>query len=325
MSGSTLAQALFDDELRAHQIDIVTETDTVPPEPEKQDGAPFLLQPDPVNKSGVVLVHGFLASPAEVRALGERLATQGHPVIGVRLKGHGTSPQDLRLRSQHEWMESVRRGYDIMSNLSNEVLVVGFGTGASLALLLAAERPKQLAFVSSVSAPITFRMQSVRFAPWFHLINSFSKIVYGKNGLKPFTLAEPDHPDFEYRNMPVQALAELRKIAEQLEAKLADVNCPVMIIQASHDPVVKPESAQIIEARIGSMEKTLHIIESDRHGILHENIGGVQELIVERLGRFTLPVATIKQVQTMKLPHLGLNISGLLSRLSRREITVDYE
>ncbi len=325
MSGAALAQSLFDDEGRAHQIDRISETFTIPNEPGKQDGAAFLLQPNNVTKSGVVLVHGFLASPAEVRAFGERLMLQGHPVIGVRLKGHGTSPQDLCLRSQHDWMASVRRGYDIMSNLSNDVLVVGFATGASLALLLAAERPKQLAFVASVSAPITFGAQSVRFAPLFHRINSFSQLVYRKNGVRPFTQAEPDHPDIDYRNMPVQALAELRKVAGDLEAKLADIICPVMIIHASQDPVAKPESAHIIAARIGSMEKTLHIIESDRHGILHENIGGVQELIVERLGRFALPDPKIKPVQTMKQPSLGSKIASLLSRLSRKEITFNQD
>jgi len=48
---------------------------------------------------GVVLVHGLLASPAEMRPIGERLHAAGFHVIGVRVKGHGTSPWDLRDRS----------------------------------------------------------------------------------------------------------------------------------------------------------------------------------------------------------------------------------
>ena len=67
---------------------------------------------------GVVLVHGFLASPAELKAFGERLAALGHPVIGVRLSGHGTSPWDLRDRNWQSWLDSVWRGYRIMSHIA---------------------------------------------------------------------------------------------------------------------------------------------------------------------------------------------------------------
>ncbi len=316
LSGAELANALFDDERRSHELDTAAGAITTnPSESEKRDGAAFLLQPTTVSKSGVVLVHGFLASPAQVRAFGERLASQGHPVIGVRLKGHGTSPHDLRTRTHQEWMASVRRGYEIMSHLSPEVLVVGFATGASLALLLAAEKPKQLAFVASVSAPITFRAQSVRFAPLVHRINALSQMMYIKNGVKPFTETEPEHPDFEYRNMPIQALAEIRKIAALLEQRLGEIICPVMIVHGSGDPLIDPESARVIESRIGSLEKSLHIIGSERHSILHDNTGGVQDLILTRIESFVLPQPEFKFAHTGLMLRMSASVSKFFARL----------
>lgn len=315
LSGAALAQALFDDERRMHESDLLhrREGQADLDEPEKRDGSAFLLLPETATRAGVVLVHGFLASPAEVRAFGERLVAEGHPVIGVRLKGHGTSPHDLRERNHGEWQASVRRGYEIMSHLSQEVLVVGFAAGASLALILAAERPKQLAFVAAVSAPVKFRVQSLGFAPLLHRI-------------KPFHEGEPEHPDIAYRHMPVQALLELRKMADLLEQRLEDVICPVMIVQGSHDPVVDPASARVIEARVGSVEKSLHMITSERHGILHDDIEGVQDLIMARLARFASPRQPDPKSGRMALmPRIGSNIASLLSALRSQEARPDQE
>ena len=59
------------------------------------DAAPYLLEPEHPGRLGVLLVHGFLASPAELKDLGHRLVEHGHVVMGTRLCGHGTSPHDL--------------------------------------------------------------------------------------------------------------------------------------------------------------------------------------------------------------------------------------
>ena len=124
---AALSRLLFDDELRAyaqakraynkpHYAEInARQTAT-------RSGEPYLLEPretrhkrthhkrtretDEARGLGIVLVHGFLASPAELRELGEKLAARGHAVIGVRLAGHGTSPWDLRDRSWQDWLES---------------------------------------------------------------------------------------------------------------------------------------------------------------------------------------------------------------------------
>jgi esterase/lipase len=313
LSGVALAEALFDDELRAYERDKAKNAaqlgNGVANEQEKRDGAPFLLRPETATKVGVVLVHGFLASPAETRGFGERLVAEGHPVFGVRLKGHGTSPHDLRTRTQEEWQASVGRGYKIMSQLTHDVAVTGFGTGGSLALLLAAGQPHNLVFVGAVSAPLTFRLQNLRYSPLLHKLNQLGQWVYLQNGVKPFMEGVPERPDIEYRNMPVQALIQLRKVADLLEQRLPDVQCPVMIVQGTEDPVVNPDSASAIEAKIGSKDKSLHMIVSERHGILVEDIGGVQQLILQRLGSFAIP-------QPEKAPPLRGPISRIKSNLA---------
>jgi esterase/lipase len=318
--GAALAHLLFDDELRSF-----TKCKQSFAEPRhaaingqetaSQSGEPYFIVPARPSKPGVVLVHGLLASPAELKDMGQRLAALGHPVLGVRLKGHGTSPWDLRERSWQDWLTSVRRGYEIMSHLTQEVLIVGFATGASLALHLAASHPPGLVGVVSVSAPLNFRPRSVAFASLIHGLNKLSEWVYVQDGVKPFLPRDPEHPDIDYRNMPVRGLVELRKVADELGRCLPQVVCPVTIIQGTDDPIVDPASARLIHDRIGSVEKSLHMIPSQRHGILHEDIAGTQALVVSLIGTLASPLTPATPPRTTILPRIGATVNGVFARL----------
>ena len=295
LMGAALGQQLYDDELRSYQQDKRGLAQRMKPARDMQEqnssyGAAALILPQKATRHGVVLVHGVLASPAELKDFAYRLAAQGHPVICVRLKGHGTVPEDLHDRSWQEWLSSVRRGYEIMSHIAGDVSLVGFATGASLALLLASEKPQGLASVVAVSAPLKFRARGLRYAPVLDFANTFSKWLHLPSGVKPFQRGQPEHPEFEHSNMPVHALAELHKVARALHQNLPLVSCPVMIIHGSNDPVVDPASALMIHERVGSLEKRVHLVTSDRHSILHENIGNTQEIIIACLAEVSAPI-----------------------------------
>jgi esterase/lipase len=313
MAGIQLAQHLFDDQLRSYNKDkkafaVPQKSAAVLLEAEKKYGNGVLIIPENPSRPGVVLIHGFLASPAELKGFGQKLVDRGHPVLCVRLKGHGTSPWDLRERSWQDWHASVQRGYEIMSHISAKVLVVGFATGGSLALLLAAEKPPGLAAAIAVSAPLKFRLRNLRFAPTLDRLNKLSQWVYMQDGIKPFQLGEPEHPEFQYSNMPVRGLVELRKIADLLHQKLPDITCPVTVIHGSNDPIVDPASAAIIHERLGSLDKQLHFVQSDRHSILHEDIDDTQAIVIRRLGEFSdvKPLRGAVPVGIIPLANAGL-------------------
>ena len=245
---------------------------------------PFLIIPGGDKDLGVVLTHGFLSTPAEVREFGEQLSTRGYPVIGPRLKGHGTSPWDLRKRSWEDWLGSVREAYEIMSAHCSRVCLIGFSTGGALSLLLASEQPDGLAGVVTISVPIKFVNKNMVFIPFVNAANRLSRWFPSYEGIMPFRYNDKtEHPNINYRSMPVHALFELRPMVSQLESRLADVHCPVLILQADQDPVVEPEGADIVMDKLGSRDKRLEIIPSVRHGTLYEDIGATRSLIIEYL------------------------------------------
>ncbi len=290
----TLAQLLFDDERVSYawskrffdkpRYDEINRQETA-----SESGEPYMLLPDGGKPLGVVLVHGFLASPAEMRPLAEKLAAASYPVIAVRLTGHGTSPWDLRGRSWRDWLEPVRRGYRIMSAFAERISVVGFSTGGSLALLLAAERPDGLAGVAAVSAPLKFMNRNLIFVPLVYGANKLTRWLSSFEGIMPFHPNESEHPHINYRNVPLRGLYELRHVVEELENRLPDVECPTMVLQATEDLFVDPASAKLIHDQLGSGDKTLRMIASERHGILNENVGGCQEMVVEFVSSLSPP------------------------------------
>ena len=249
-----------------------------------EPGEPFLFLPaDLPAPLGVVAVHGFLASPVEMYGLGRRLGAHDLPVVGVRLKGHGTSPWDLRERSCEDWLDSVRRGYAIMSALAQRVCVVGFSSGGALALLLAAEHPGKLAGVIAVNVPLYFRNPNMKFVPLVHRANRLVQWVSSFEGVMPFRANKSEHPHINYHHMPVHGLFELTRMVAELEQRLSAVQCPVDLMQANRDPVVVPESVYRIAERLEGTEPVVRMIKAARHGIVNEDLGGTQECIVRRV------------------------------------------
>ena len=247
------------------------------------DALPFLLGMNGHRNIGVLLVHGFLASPAEVREFGEKLATQGYTVLGVRLKGHGTSPWDLRERSWEDWLASIERCYRILSSFRSEVATVGFSTGGALGMLHAAARPEGLRGICSVCTPMKYQNKNMRYVPLVHGANKVVRWLSSYEGIVPFRKSESEHPLINYRHMPLRGLYELTRMNDRMNRDLKKVACPVTLIQSTSDHIVHPNSANVVQDLLVSAENRLHWVESARHGILHEDVGETQTLIMDFL------------------------------------------
>ena len=237
-----------------------------------ESAEPFFLKPEKNNGVGIILIHGLLASPAEVKGYGEELLNLGYTVLGVRIKGHGTSPYDLRTRIYEDWYESVIRGLKIISAYCDAIVAIGFSTGGELALILAAENFDKLVAVVAVAVPMKFVDKSLSFVPLLHGTNRLVSWVSSMEGVKPFIENSSEHKQINYTNAPVKSLYELRRLTEKVENILTDIEIPTLLVFADEDPVVQFESAALLMDKLGSEDKKLIIIHSDRHGFLMENI-----------------------------------------------------
>jgi esterase/lipase len=292
LSPTDIAHRRFDDEVRAWswnrskykdpKYDAINQQETA-----TADSRPYLMLPNGQTRfaCGVLLVHGFLASPAELRDLGEKLSALGHAVMGVRLAGHGTSPHELQKRKWTDWLASVRRGYEILEPFCDQVIIVGFSTGGALSAIHAADKPAKLAGLVLAATPLKFRNRNLMFVPLLYGANKLMGWMPSAQELLSFRPNESEHPDINYRNIPIGGLHQLRQAVAEMQQRLPDLDCPTLILQGDGDQVVDPASANMIR-RIASNVGDINVqmITSGRHGIVNEDIDGTHDHIINFIG-----------------------------------------
>lgn len=230
-------------------------------------GRPFFLKRF-LSSKGVILIHGYMAAPEEIRPLADYLHRHGFNVYGVRLRGHGTAPEDLAIRNWEKWYDSASRAYIIMKNSVRHVAVGGFSMGAGIALLQAANKPGRFAGVVSINAPLMLKGVAPKFA---FLVDSWNKLLTTmqvERGKMEFVKNEPENPEINYLRNPVSGSYQLERMMKQVEHQLKNIADPVLVVQASHDPVVNPVSAVEIFNKLGTADKQLLNIYASHHGIL---------------------------------------------------------
>jgi esterase/lipase len=232
----------------------------------KNVGMPFLVKGNTA-KIGVVLIHGYMAAPLEVKGLADYLGRKGLWVYVPRLKGHGTSPEDLAKRTYKDWMDSVGEGYAVISNLCEHVIVGGFSTGAGLALDLAA-RVNDIKGVFAVCPPMRLQDFSSRFVPAVDAWNRIMERIHIDGVKKEFVENKPENPHINYLRNPVAGIREIDRLMHRVEPKLPDIQTPALVLQSRGDPVVDPKGSERVFELLGSKDKDYLLFNFDRHGIL---------------------------------------------------------
>ncbi|MGZ8201508.1 MAG: serine aminopeptidase domain-containing protein, partial [Methylosarcina sp.] len=65
-----------------------------------------------------------------------------------------------------------------------------------------------------------------------------------------------------------------RLLIQHMDEVLPKINIPVLVMHGDEDPIVSVRSAPEVMSKLGTQNKELRIVNSNRHGILMENIGG---------------------------------------------------
>lgn len=207
---------------------------------------------------GILLVHGFTGSPAELRELGELLAKDGYTVLGLRLAGHGTSPEELEQVSYTQWQEQVQDAVNKLRQTCKTVTVIGLSMGGLLALYAGAACPVNRLVV--LSTPIYLFDWRVHFL-WLA-----DRLPYKALPKKWRHVDAPERYDVAYHCMPIKGVHELKKLLVEVKNRwVSQVDVPILIIQSRADHTVRPESAQFIYDAVASRKKKLLWLPEARH------------------------------------------------------------
>lgn len=262
----------------------------------KQLGEPFFLH-RPDNRVGVVLVHGYLGCPEQVRPLAEFLHERGLNVYGVRLAGHGTSPKQLPHVTWQGWMDSVMHGYAVIREHCDKVVVAGFSLGGILALLAAARQGREIDAAVSINAPLKLRDRRMPLVPALVRWGRVLRRVGLGAGHRPWKHAT-ESPGINYDHHYLEAVSEVRRAVAAARKELKDVQCPALVIQAEEDPLVAQSSGRTILAELRSSEKVLTELPFQRHMIIR---GPGSDLVHRKVAVFLERATRVEPDPVMRL------------------------
>jgi carboxylesterase len=202
------------------------------------DNLPFLIGPKDADIA-VLMIHGFTATPWEMRLLGEFLARDGISCLAVRLPGHGTTPEDLARCRWQDWLASVNEGHTLLAARHPHVFGLGMSTGCLLLLASALEQTFQGLVLCS---------------PYLRIKNRLAAYAGWLRWLRPYQNKEPRSPDPHYYDRrPVAGVDQINRLVKQLRPHLADCRTPVLAFNGEGDQTVEVESGRDLVMQLGSL------------------------------------------------------------------------
>lgn len=254
----------------------------------KQEGVthpenlPFLFEPKSPNGKALLLVHGFGASPYEMRPIGDFLCNRGYLTLGVRLAGHGTTPKDLRSCHWQDWLGSLEQGYAILQGTGLPISLIGQSTGALLALALAHQKEVE---------------RLVLLSPFLKLRHPLANLAWLLKHLIPFQQRQLPHAEklHYYENRPLAGIAQIGRLRRRVTPLLSQLTMPILVLASAGDQTVAPGTGLALFEKLGSRHKEFHLFGPEVPHVLstteNPELNETRRMLADFLGKGVLPAS----------------------------------
>jgi len=222
-----------------------------------------------------LLVHGYLGTPAETRALGQALADRGWKTRGPLLPGFGADVDTLPVRGIEDWLSVLEEELTALQAEHKTVLLVGYSMGGALSLCLTARRlaakeaggPARLPDGLVLLAPFTQAAPGLLESLWGairHLVPPLIRplrwadlnqphLRHSMHGLMPDV--DLDDPAVKRRLrrlvVPIGIVDGLVECSCTARRECRPLPLPVLVVQGDHDEVARPRYARRLAQCLG--------------------------------------------------------------------------
>lgn len=173
----------------------------------------------------VILVHGFIGSPFEVRALGEELYRQGVTVVMPLLPGFGRTTKEANTVKAEMWTNEIHKLFDELAPCYSKVSLAGFSLGGSVVSYVALNDVaffSKLDTVTLISPALYLKNQFFidLFLPFRFMVGNSFTVQNAASISKKLGNSDLDtpnsHPDFYNLELPLNAVNELRRLNKKI-------------------------------------------------------------------------------------------------------------
>lgn len=196
------------------------------------------------NEIGCLLIHGFTSTPAELRALGEKLREEGYTVCGVKLARHGTTARDFEKSKYTEWISSVEVAYNKLKACCSKIYVIGHSMGGVLTLNLAENYA-----IDKLVLLAPAMMNKDKNSLLVPIVKHFIKYTEWPPMQRP---EEETRYLLGYNKIPLACVHELIKLQKVTKTKLNKIDKPLLIIHSEKDGAIDKKGITLIEKAVKS-------------------------------------------------------------------------
>jgi carboxylesterase len=221
----------------------------------------FFLKPKRASRGSILLLHGFSASPHEVREAGLHLQAQGYTVYAPRLAGHGVGQPDFDSKGMKDWIADAETAYDCLRQDGKKLILIGHSGGGLLVTMLAQKYQREIACL--ILAAPAFRLADPM-APW--------SLIPWVRWFRPTLHFKAVHPDSKYWTLSYSSsrIAELVRLGRLAAKDSLGLRLPILMLQSRGDDLVSSRFNERIFQQLPSRDKKLLVYEAaHEHNVLH--------------------------------------------------------
>lgn len=221
-------------------------------------------------KNSCLALHGLGGGTFEFGGLLDALRTSGARVVAPTLPGHEVTSPRMPDSRWEDWAAASEAAFDELAGEGSPVAVIGFSTGGTLALRLAARRPvARLVLIAPFLAIRYSGLVPVR--PTTYL----RAVAWAISGLprRPPPVRDPvmrrwASKQERFQTFNLRATLSALDLIERVKPLVPAITQPTLILQGRLDTVVEPTNASWLLDRLGSVEKRLSWFERSDHLVL---------------------------------------------------------
>jgi carboxylesterase len=195
------------------------------------------------------------------------LLADGWRVESPILPGHEPVTPVMPASRWRDWVAVAEQSFDRLAQGGGPVAVVGFSTGATLALWLTTCRSvaRQVLLAPFLAVrysgliplrPILYLSQLARI--WPHLPRR-------PPAVRDVAMRRWVSREDRFRTFNLRATVSALELIEEVKQQIATITVPTLIIQGRRDTVVEPANAMWLYRNLGSPEKRLIYLEGSDH------------------------------------------------------------
>jgi carboxylesterase len=234
--------------------------------------------------TGLLFIHGFTASPAEMRPMAGFLAAKaGWRCLGPLLPGHGTGIDDMQTAGASDWVSAVEDAYKELCRTCSRVFLVGLSMGAVLACHVALRRTGDPKLRGLILMAPAFGVDRFK-AAGIHLLRPIRNLRDKGSRASDYFL---DNKLYTYLQIPLNRAADLLRLGKQAVAGIPKLHkLPTLMFVGDCESTVSLEKMLLVAGsnpwiRLVRLPRSRHIlpVEPDHELLFETSSRFVQECL----------------------------------------------